>query len=202
MSYPQTPQDPNRPQDPNQSPAAPVPPAGPPQAAQVPQAGAAWQAPPAAPTAPTGGEYGAYGSYEGPSSDKRPGGVTAAAVMTWVGSAILVVLSLIMFGASGMTDELQDAGVPSEMVDTLPVIGGVMLVISIIAIVLAVLAFRRSKVGLYGLIVLGALYVILSIVGMVTGGGGMSLIPIVWIAIVCALLIKNRPWFDQRPAGV
>ncbi|QOR71034.1 tetraspanin family protein [Ruania alkalisoli] len=211
MSYPNQPNDPYNAQqrpDPNQpsygtspgqtDPNAPqVPPAAPPYAAQVPGPGTDRPMPPVAPTAPAMGEYGSYGTSGSTASDARPGGVTAAAIMTWVGSAILVVIGFVLLGASGVADELMDAGMTSEFVDMMPVFGGVMLVIGIAAIVLAILAFRRSKVGLYGLLALGAIYLIMSIISMIMEAGGAGVVGMVWVAVACGLLFRARAWFDQ-----
>ena len=47
-----------------------------------------------------------------------------------------------------------------------------------------------------GLVVLGALYVIFSIISIIQGMGS-STIAILWIAAACALLLKARPWYDR-----
>ena len=194
--------DPNRPSygtgpsqaDPN-TPQAP--PAAPPYAAQGPGPGTDRAMPPMAPTAPAAGEYSTYGTSGSTTPDARPGGVTAAVIMTWVGSAFLVVIGFVLLGASGMADEMADAGLPRDMIDMMPAFGGIFLVIGIAAIVLAVLAFRRSKVGLYGLLALGAIYLIMTVISMVSGAGGGGVVGLLWVAVACGLLFRARAWFDQ-----
>lgn len=128
--------------------------------------------------------------------DKRPGGVVAASIMTWVGSGLMVFAGIGLLAAGGSPDVLNTLSMPPSAGSFLQITGAVSLVISIVAIVLAVGAFKRKKGAMIGLVVLGAIYVIFSIVSMIQGMGS-GVVAILWVAIACALLLRARPWYDR-----
>src|SRR5699024_2745025 len=102
------------------------------------------------PSAPQAG-YPAPGApaYSHPAidPDKRHGGVVAAAIMTWVGSGLMVLVGIGLLAAGGSPDVLDTLSMPASAGSFLQITGAVSLVISILAIVLAVgaLSARRAR---------------------------------------------------------
>lgn len=162
----------------------------------------------------------AYGTPAGPTSDKRPGTVTAAAVITIVLSAIAIVGGVLaVFGilvarddivaaverevANDPTMEQQLQGFDPSFVVTITI--GVVIgfaVWALLAIVLAVLAMRRSSVGRIGLVVSSVLTALLSIVPTFT-----TIVPVFWlfgaIAVVVLLFTGGASqWYSRTGAPV
>jgi hypothetical protein len=196
---------------------------------QQPGAGApSYGAPPGTPTygSPASGDpgygppaypaYGAYGApvYGGPTADpdKRPGGVTAACVLTWVfGGIVLLSSAFLLFSAVAARDdfirevEQDDRSEDLEIsADTLAdVIAGVSiatLALSLLAIVLAVMAYQRSRAGRVGLILLSVVTAILALPASI----GVVGVPWLIASIAAAVLLAGKSagdWYNRRGAA-
>ena len=155
----------------------------------------------------TPGGYGAPGGYGDPYGQvgmpqQRPGPVTAGAVMTFIGSGLLILIGLIVviFGLAGSQAFAeafgQGAGIATGAV---MVVGFVLLVLGVIPFVLGLFAFRGSKGALIGLTIFGGIYVVLSLGSLFTDSGtGGALLPLIWVIAATALFWSGRSWYDSR----
>ncbi|RNL60481.1 DUF4064 domain-containing protein [Nocardioides marmoriginsengisoli] len=129
-------------------------------------------------------QYGAW-SPPTPGPDKRPGTVTAAAVITWISCALSLGFAALMFVFAAVMDqaffddierELEKDGTDVDMSDLdvndlrtgLIVIGIILLVWSLSAIVAAVFAYRRSNGGRITLVVSASVAIIPLALGTIT----------------------------------
>jgi hypothetical protein len=155
----------------------------------------------AAPQQPGYPAYGAAASVP----DRRPGTVTAAAVITIVlsslsilGGVLIAVVGATM--AQDMEDELDKRGYDTggitthEFVVGLSVLGVVMALVSLAALIAAIFVLRRSAAARIVLTVMSALCIAVSLVGIASGGSVVTLVG----AIVVIVLLYRRPsnaWF-------
>lgn len=169
----------------------------------------------------TGGQPG-----NSPEQPHRPGTVAAASLMTWFGTLIPIVggavllmardslLAMIRNLIAGGEQGLIDAGVhPSQVADFLALLrealpylppimtaaGAVSLVWGAVAFLLAVLAFRGSRAAVWGLTVMGILFV-LAISLLLLAGELLSLIAASWtgVAVILYHVTSSRQWYVQR----
>lgn len=135
---------------------------------------------------------------------RRPGTVTAAAWITWVFSALVVlafgVLVLtILLQRERLLEELQksprvaDQGFSArQILGFLWVLSAVSIFWALVAITLAALAFRRINAGRIGLVVSSAFAAVLCLVAVPVGW------PHAAAAVACAVLLgrrSSRAWF-------
>lgn len=161
--------------------------------------------PPAAPgQAPMAPGYGAPGEYGGGYGQaavvRRPGTVTAGAILTWVGCGLMMILGLILAVAGGSLGLSEAFGEMTGAATGIMVGVGVFVVIAgLIPLLLSIFAFRGSKGSLIGLTVVGALWVLLLLFSLVNSdnpGGGI--VSILWIGGATALFWAGRAWYDAR----
>ncbi len=145
---------------------------------------------------------------------KRPVTVTVASVITWVGAgltAALMLLFLLVLAVSSdaFVEEFENASRNTEVTFSADqamalgwTVGVVVLVWSITAIVLAVLAFRRSNAARIALVVSAAMTALLSLLAI------MSVISIVTLLMAGATLVLlftggANEWYSRRggPSG-
>lgn len=143
---------------------------------------------------------------------RRPGTVTAACVLTWVFSGlVLLVFGYLAIAASTQREEVidqlegdesfQDLDVdPASVVDSLTGIGIAGVVICLVAILLAAMAFSGSGVGRIGLVVISALTAIVSLVA------SLAIVPFLWVIVsvtVIVLLFTGGAgnWYAARKRG-
>lgn len=154
--------------------------------------------------------YGGYGPT-GTDPDKRPSTVTAAGVITLVLSGITLVLLLVTLlglGVLAREDLVEQLGDDPALqnIDTdtvlavLRVVFGVFIVWSAIAMVLAVLAMRRSNAARIGLVVSSALTALLSLFAIMSGASAVTLIGAVAV-IVCLFTGGAGPWYARSGGG-
>lgn len=132
------------------------------------------------PYGPPGHGATAYGAGPGRDPDKRPVTVTIAAVLTWIGAGVTALLMLVFVavlgtGGDAFVEEFERAARESDVTlsadEVLAVgwaIAGVFLVWSLISLVLAVLAFRRSNGARYALAVSAVMTALLSLVAIMS----------------------------------
>lgn len=175
---PETPQDPATPYPappayPQQPPPPQQPPAYPPQQYPAQQYPAApqYQAPAQYPYPQQPGGWEQHPAYAA-DPDKRPGTVTAAAVITWISCSLTVVGSLfLMIAAAALSEaDLEEAfdgtGWNADDIRTGFIwVGGVLVVWALAALVLAVFAFRRSNGGRIALVVSSAFTIPAGLIG-------------------------------------
>jgi hypothetical protein len=145
--------------------------------------------------------------------DKRPGTVTAACVLTWIGAglvAVAMLLAVLVLATSpaDFTRELREGMAESEFVltdDEVLTAGWAivltLLVWSLISLVLAVLTFRRSTVARIILVVSASMTVLVSLLGILSL---ISVIPLLMAGATVVLLFVGgaNDWFARRrPAG-
>ncbi len=149
--------------------------------------------------------------YGAPDPDKRPLTVTIAAVLTWVGAGLTALMMLAftaLLGAGGdaFVDEFERAARESDVTLDLDadeiisvgwVVAAVMLVWSLIAIVLAVLAFRRSNGARWTLAVSAAMTALLSLVAILSL---LSAVTLLLGGAVVVLLFTGgaNQWYSRR----
>lgn len=157
-------------------------------------------------------QYGqAYGQYGQPTSDRRPGTVTAAAWITIVLSAIVAAvfgfatLALIVARDQVITEmervpEFQDANIDADAaVGVLVAVMLGFLVWSLIAVVLAVFVLKRSNVARILLVISCSVTALLSLLSIT------SVISAVWLIAAVAVIVMlfaggASAWFKQLPA--
>lgn len=190
------------------------------QPAQQPAQPGPYGQPYGAPTGPYGQQYGAptapyappaspYGAYPGMALDpeRRPGSVTAAAVVTFILAGLSTLAGIVTLIAAAATDdfyrELSDQGYDlnglsrSEMQAALIAAGLVTTVLSVAAIVVAAFALRRSRAARIVLTVLSGLTIALSLVGIT------AVLPVVTLAGAIAVIVmlyqrRANDWFARR----
>jgi hypothetical protein len=203
-------------QYPGQDPAPGQPPAGPPQ----PEPPAYGQPPGQPPYGQPGygqpyyGQPGfgqppaAYGAGPG-DPDQRPGGVTAACVMAWVFSAIALVFSgflllSVLAARAEFVDQIEqddrydDLGITADaLADGIAGVSVVVVALSVVAIVFATLAYRRSRAGRVGLMVLSSVTAVLCLPLSVVLVG----VPWLIVSVLALVLLAGRAagnWFGRR----
>ncbi|MBD8868229.1 hypothetical protein [Nocardioides donggukensis] len=138
-----------------------------------------------------------YGQAPAP-SDKRPGTVTAACVLTWIFAPLAILLALATFGlVRADRDELirqieqdgtfRDTDISADRVADIVQQGALVflllvVVLSLLAMVLAVFVIRRSRVARTGLIVLAVIATLISL------PLSLAIVPFVWV-IACVVTI-------------
>lgn len=169
--------------------------------------------PPAAPYGQPGygqPQYGGYGPA-GTDPDRRPGTVTAAGVVTLVLSGLtlaLLAIGLVTLGVLTREDLLAQLGSDPRLadVDTDTVISVLRVVLAIfiawcaVAMVLAVLAMRRSNAARIGLVVSSGLSALLSLLAVGSGASVVTLLGSVAV-IVCLFTGGAGPWYARGGGG-
>ena len=150
-----------------------------------------------------------YGAPSGRDPGKRPTTVTVAAVLTWLGAgatALLMLVFVAVLGAGGdaFVEEFETAARESDVAlstdDVLAVgwaVAGTMLVWSLISIVLAILAFRRSNGARIALVVSAVMAALFSLVAI------MSIVSAVTLLLAGATVILlftggANQWYSRR----
>lgn len=150
-----------------------------------------------------------YGGGVGPSSDQRPGTVTAAGWITIVMSALSAILfgllTLVMLVAQEpMIREMRrQPGFEDLDIDASSIVGimvGVMVVFalwSVMGIVLGVFVLRRSNIARILLVISSAVVALVSLIGI---GSGVSAITLLAAGAVIVLLFVGgaSDWFARR----
>ncbi len=156
-----------------------------------------------------------YGQPYGPGdqqSDKRPLTVTIAAVLTWVGSGLVLAGALLFAVALSVSrdmvvDEIertaQDTQVALDVDDVLAVVWAGMAFFTIwalVAAVLAVFAFRRSNGARITLVISAVMTALVSLLVVATG---VSLLWLVLGVAVVVLLFTGgaNDWYARRGTG-
>lgn len=139
--------------------------------------------------------------------DKRPGTVTAAAIITLVMAGLtLLLFTLIGIGVAVARDDIigsvqNEPGFESftggDLVTVLVGVSLVMIVWCLAALVLAVLALRRSNVARILLVVSASVSALVSLIGI---GSGISLVPLIASIAAIVLLFTGgaSEWFRRR----
>ncbi|MGH3471028.1 MAG: hypothetical protein ACRDPG_03155, partial [Nocardioidaceae bacterium] len=166
----------------------------------------------AAPEAGQVGEHGQYGApppYPGgyqtePPLVARPTKVLVGCIMAWIGGAVGVVGGVFYATIKSDSTVLHAYKVSdrSAVLHALHVLGPILAVWSVAVIVLAVLAFRRTRWAAVALLAMGIVFILLSAVGSVTGSGGTGIVPFVWVLFSTGLIYGLRDakaWFKARP---
>lgn len=155
------------------------------------------------------GYYG-YG-YPPGDPNRRPAQVVAAHVMTWIGSAFGVMTGVFFIIAAGSQEiiDLVREQLAAEDFDEgqfatmLRVAGALSAVWSLAVVVVSVFSWRRANWAAILLTVMGAGYLVVQLITMVTGQPAV-LFTIVWVAVVLVLLWwpASRQWYaGGRRAG-
>jgi hypothetical protein len=154
--------------------------------------------------------YGAYGAYQ-----QRPSGATVitAAVIQIVQGALGVLVGLLVTFAGDFinqnANELDDRGIDTESAQAVSsaiiAVGIAVLLISGFLIVLAALAMQRHRWALVTSVVLQAIWVVLSIIGIASadqvGGGTVLGILIAAAVVVLFLLPSSSQYIASRQAS-
>lgn len=154
-------------------------------------------------------QYGQPYGTPAPAGGRRPGTVTAAAVLTWVFSGVALLAGVLFsIGAAVARDDVVkelekdadfreldiDAG---AFTDALVAIGIIMAVLGALAIVVAVLAFRGSQAGRVTLVVLSAIGAVIALVA------SLAIIPFLWVIACVATIVLlftggASQWYANR----
>lgn len=166
--------------------------------------------PPYAPT-PYPSPYG-YQHQPTRDPDKRPLTVTIAAVLTWLGAGSMLVLMLVFAavlasGGGAFVDEFDRAARNSDVTlrsNQVLAVGWVIAVVFIVwslaAIVLAILAMRRSNPGRIALVVSTVMTALLSLLAIASVLSAVTLI----LAIATVILLFTggaNDWYARRAGG-
>ena len=150
---------------------------------------------------------GYYAGGSSPDPDKRPGTVTAAAVVTLLFSGLTLALfafAMIALGVErdSVLDEFEnEPGLeevsPDDLFAVMMVVLGVFLIWSLAAFVLAILVMRRSNVARILLIISASMTALLSLLAILSAISAVTLIAA--IAVVVLLLTGGaREWFARK----
>ena len=149
------------------------------------------------------------GYVAGPGAGRRPKSVTIAAMLTWIGAGstallMLVFIAVLSSGGDAFVAEFEKAARESDVslsADEVLAVGwavaGTMLVWSLISIVLAILAFRRSNAARIALAVSAVMAALLSLVAI------MSILSVVTLLLAgaAAILLFSggaNQWYSRR----
>ena len=141
---------------------------------------------------------------------KRPGTVTAAAIITIVLSALVLVLGLLVIvvgaadsqefydsfreGSGGTYDDISDEDIRTVLM----VAGGVLAVWSAAGVLLGVLVLRRSSVGRILLVISAVMTALFSLIAILSIASVITLIA--GIAVTIMLFTGGaNDWFARRP---
>lgn len=144
-------------------------------------------------------------------SGRRPGTVTAGALLTWCAGGFLTV-----FGAALLIAALADAArlaqalaqttglASTASTSTHRAVGAGLLVAGVLPSVLAIAAFRRSRAGLVALTVAAGVFAAAVIaLGLVREEATLSLLlsvfALVWVGLTTGLLRWRKDWYGRRP---
>lgn len=134
----------------------------------------------------------------GPRTVRRPGTVTAAVVMTYIGAGLMVLVGLAFLVTAASADAAEQAAVQQALGAAVGLagIGVITLVVGVILIVLAVLTQRGRRGPRTALTVIGGIAVLLDVVQLATGKP-QAAISLVWVAVAVGLLWAGqaRSWF-------
>lgn len=146
-----------------------------------------------------------YGPGEVPQPPRRPGNVVAAVVMTYIGSALLILLGLLLLIGSANAEFRQGfaegAGMATVAPGAVVVAGAVSALIGIGLVVLAAFAQRARDGARIALTVIGGVFLVLQLLSLV-GGAPQALLGIVWIGVATTLfwLGNANAWYRHaRP---
>ena len=160
-----------------------------------------------------GSPYGAPGR----APDARPGTVTAAAIVTWVLSG----MSALFFGAAmfvlvvardeaiaeierqpGVGEMLRESGLSVDSVVGMVIaVCGLFLVWALVAMVLALFAFRGSNGARIGLVISAGVVALLSLISITSGvsimtlGGAIAVIVLLFVGDAGAWYASKRPQY-------
>lgn len=146
-------------------------------------------------------QYGPPGGPYGP--PRRPGTVLAAAIMTYVGAALFIVLGLVLVIGSSNPDFregfAEGAGTEGVPTGAIAGVGVVVALVGIALIVLAAFAQRGSNGARIGITVIGGVFIFLQLVSIATGAA-QALLGLIWIGVAITLLWVGgaNAWF-RRP---
>lgn len=156
------------------------------------------QYPPPPPADPQYGQN--YGYPQGPQgTPSRPGTVLAGCIMTWVGGAFGLFAGLVLAAASGQSEFRNRLNLGDDLANVIQAIGVVVILWSLLAIVLAVFAFRGRRWAGIALLVMAGIYLVVAVIGMVTAGDATGLFGPAY-SILAAVLIYTglKKW---HPTG-
>jgi hypothetical protein len=156
------------------------------------------------------GQQPAYGpGYGGPDSDKRPGSVTGAAVITLIFSGLsLLLFAFLLIGMVVARDELldeftrqpefQDSGISADSAFGFAVAGfAVAIIWCLVACILAVFVLRRSNGARISLVVSSAMTAVLSLLSIGSLVSAITLLA--GIAVIVLLFVGGaNDWFKGR----
>ncbi len=161
----------------------------------------------------------AYAGYAAPPSNKRPATVTVAGVLTLLTAGLIFVflaIALVGVVAAGpdsseiqdMADELARQNAAYEdfsaqsIVNMLAVVIGIAMVWTLIAMLLAVFAMRRSNAARIGLVISAALVCVPAALFGLAGASFMLLLTAVTaVVIVCLFAGGASDWYAHRPGA-
>ena len=156
-----------------------------------------------------------YGEPAATASRARPAALVWACVLTWIFSALaaavfvtsVVVLAqnpdLILDKMHEQNPDLASQGVSDHLILVVCYVTCVALAVwSVVAAVLAVLAFRRKRLALYGLLVSAAGAAVFCLLGVL--GSLIVLVPLAAAVVTIGCLVRPevRAWFDGSAGQV
>lgn len=126
----------------------------------------------------------------------RPKSLIAAAVMSWLGSLVLLFIGgTILASRQELLAGLEDQ-VGAGAAAAISGIGGFMVGIALVVIALTVFAFRGGRWAVWALGLVAMVFILFCLIGVVTGAVAM-LAPVLWTAtaVVLYLLPPSGDWF-------
>ncbi|HLS13508.1 MAG TPA: hypothetical protein VK095_03260 [Beutenbergiaceae bacterium] len=126
----------------------------------------------------------------------RPKSLIAAAVMSWLGSVVLLFIGgTILASRQELLAGLEDQ-VGAGAAAAINGIGGFMVGTALVVIALSVFAFLGGKWAVWALILVAMVFILFCLIGVVTGAVAM-LVPVLWTAtaVVLYLLPPSGDWF-------
>lgn len=160
------------------------------------------------PTYP-GPDYPGYASGSGRDPDKRPTTVTVAAVLTWLGAGATTVVMLLFVavlaaGGDAFVEEFDKAAEGTEVnltADEVMAVGwGIavfFLLWSLISVVLAVFAFRRSNGARWALVVSAAMTALFSLVAILSMISAVTLL-MAGATVILLFTGGANEWYSRR----
>src|SRR5690606_9845847 len=132
---------------------------------------------------------------------RRPGTVTAGAVMAFIGGAFMVVVGLVLAllsGSAEMTEAITETYGPG-MGSAATILGVALAVVGALIIVFGAMAFTGRQWGAVALAVITGLSLVGTITDIASGTGG-SVVGLSWSIVATALLLSSgsRAWYRTQ----
>ncbi len=145
-----------------------------------------------------------WGDEPAPTRSPRPRAVLAGAVLAWVGTAFGTVIA-VAFVTATSSSPLVSGLAPEQRQNAASffhVVGIVLMTWCPVVALMAYFAFRRVSWAAMTVVVMGVVWILVSVFAALAGGGAGVLFGVAWTVASVTLIYFARPsrhWYDTAP---